>query len=243
LFIDSAALLFVDSVALLLVDCIRDSFAVLFINCIADLFIDGLALLLGDCLSDSLALFLLRTSAILLVDNMASLINYSLALLFSTVAADLVDDIGAFLFRAIRTLLLVDQIKNCRTNIFGNISANLFKGCSASSVIYSLAFTLLHNMTHRVADGGAFPFGITLTSLLIDGVGDTAALLLFVGTATLGICDAASTILNGFAFLLVGHFADFIIDGVTLFLFDCAALILIDCVASWTSPGIHDVRN
>ena len=136
-------MLFVDSIALLLVDCIRDSFAVLFINCIAHLFVDGLALLLGDCLGDSLALFLLGTPTILLIDNVAPLINYSFALLFSAVTANFINDVCAFLFRAVGTLLLVDQIKNCSTNIFGNVATNLLKGCSASSVIYSLAFTLL----------------------------------------------------------------------------------------------------
>jgi len=63
--------------------------------------------------------------------------------------------------------------------------------------------------------------------------------LLFIWTATLGICDAASTILDSLAFLFVGHLADFITDSVALLLFNCAALIFINCVTPGTSFGFN----
>ena len=107
------------------------------------LLIDCLALLLCDGLGHSLTLFLLRCSTLLLVDHVTSLIYHCLALLFSGVAANFINDVGALLLNTVGTLLFVHQIQNLCTNLLGNISANFFKCGCALSVVYSLAFTIL----------------------------------------------------------------------------------------------------
>ena len=107
------------------------------------LFIDCLALLLCDGLGDRLTLFLLRCSTLLLVDHVTSLIYHCLTLLFSGVAANFVNDVGALLLNTVGTLLFIHQIQNLCTNLLGNISANFLKCGCALSVVYSLAFTIL----------------------------------------------------------------------------------------------------
>ena len=99
----SPALLLGDSFTHLLIDRLNTSLALLIIDGVADLHVDHLTLLLGDGLCHSLALFLQFAVTALLVDNVASLVNDSVALLLPSLAAHLVNDIGALLGHALIT--------------------------------------------------------------------------------------------------------------------------------------------
>ena len=78
-----------------------------------------------------------------------------------------------------------------------------------------------------------------MTRLLIDGVGDTAALLFLVRLAALAVGHGAPSVLDSLALLLVGHLADLVVDGVALLLLNRAALLLIYGLASGSSYNTH----
>ena len=129
--------------AIIIIIIIPYRLAALFVDSVANLLVDHLTLLLSDGLSHSLALLLLFALAVFLVDNVAPgitnifpdiqciisspLVDDSVAILSSVSGADLVDNIGALLFHALRALLLVDNIKDLGADLLRHIPADFLK--------------------------------------------------------------------------------------------------------------------
>ena len=90
-------------------------------------------------------------------------------------------------------------------------------------------------MTDRMPDFGTFSLRGAGAGLLIDCVSHTATLLILVWLTRLAVAHTASSVLDCFTFLLVGHLTDLIIDSVTLFFFNSVTFILVNCGASWSS--------
>ena len=99
----SPALLLGDSFAHLLINRLNTGLALLIIDSVADLHVDHLTLLLGDGLCHGLTLLLKFAVTALLIDDVTSLVNDSVALLLPSLAAHLVNDIGALLGHALIT--------------------------------------------------------------------------------------------------------------------------------------------
>ena len=71
------------------------------------------------------------------------LVDDSVAILSSVSGADLVDNIGALLFHALRALLLVDNIQDLGADLLSHIPADFLKCGRAALVGDSLALFLL----------------------------------------------------------------------------------------------------
>ena len=117
--------------------------AALFVDGVANLLIDHLTLLLSYRLRHRLTFLLLLAPAVFLVHNVAPgitnifpdiqsiisspLVDDSVAILSSVSGADLVDNIGALLFHALRALLLVDNIQDLGADLLRHIPADFLK--------------------------------------------------------------------------------------------------------------------
>jgi len=245
LLVDRLALLLVDSPALVLILSLADLFvaglhhrvAALFVDCVTDLLIDHLALLLGDRLRHRLTLLLLLGPAVFLVHNVAPLVDHSVTILCSGSGANLVDNIGAFLFHALGALLLVDDIQDLGADFLRHIPTDFLKCGCAALVCDSLALFLLHDVTGRVADSGTLPLTTAGAGLLVDCVHNLVTFLLLVWTAGLAETDTAPSVLDSLALLLVVHLADLVIDGVAVLVLHRLAHVLVHGLAG--GAGSH----